>query len=156
MRPLSAVVAQATPTPLPLSKEYIYAGGRLVATEEPTSAATPTPGGPPPSGLVATASLPTGTTAEVRLIRSAPFTATPSSYVVERASVRLIDGLKTDYAALGQPVTDAPTTTAPYLDPWPAEGMVYLYRVKAMYASGPSGYSNQDVAATKRYSGDDP
>lgn len=158
MRPLSAVVAQASPTPLPLSKEYIYAGSRLVATEEPTSAATPTPtpGGPPPTGLVATASLPTQATVEVRLIWSAPSTATPSSYVVERASVRLSDGLKTDYAALGQPVADAPTTSAPYFDPSPAEGMVYLYRVKAVYASGPSGYSNQDVAATKRYTGDDP
>jgi hypothetical protein len=156
MRPLSTTVAQATPTPP--SKEYIYAGGRLVATEEPTSAATPTPtpGGPPPTGLVATASLPTQITVEVRLIWSAPSTATPSSYVVERASVRLSDGLKTDYAALGSPVTGAPTPSAPYFDPLPAEGMVYLYRVKAMYASGSSGYSNQDVAATKRYSGDDP
>jgi hypothetical protein len=156
MRPLSTTVAQATP--IPPSKEYIYAGGRLVATEEPTSAATPTPtpGGPPPTGLIATASLPTATTVEVRLTWSAPSAATPSSYVVERASVRLSDGLKTDYAALGQPVTGAPTASAPYFDPSPAEGMVYLYRVKAMYASGSSGYSNQDVAATKRYTGDDP
>ena len=158
MRPLSTVVAQASPTPLPLSKEYIYAGGRLVATEEPTSAATPTPtpGGPSPSGLVATASLPTQTTVEVRLTWSAPSTTTPSSYVIERASVRLSDGLKTDYAALGSPVTNAPTMSAPYFDPSPAEGMVYLYRVQAVYASGTSGYSNQDVAATNRYSGDDP
>lgn len=37
LRPLPAAsLAQATPTPLPLAKEYIYAGGRLVATEEPT------------------------------------------------------------------------------------------------------------------------
>jgi hypothetical protein len=50
------------PTPLPLenvppespSKEYVYAGGRLVATEEPTPAPTPTPlpACTPPAGLI--------------------------------------------------------------------------------------------------------
>lgn len=52
--------AAAQATPLPLAKEYVYAGGRLVATEEPAAAqATPTPTPtpaptptptPPPSG----------------------------------------------------------------------------------------------------------
>jgi hypothetical protein len=37
--------AQPTPTPSVLSKEYIYAGGKLVATEEPTAA--PLPSGTP-------------------------------------------------------------------------------------------------------------
>src|SRR5689334_3875408 len=49
--PIAEPLAQATPTPLPLSKEYVYAGGRLVATEEPT----PLPSGPPPTNLAAIA-----------------------------------------------------------------------------------------------------
>ncbi len=156
LRPLLATPAQGN-TNLPLSKEYIYVGGRLVATEEPTPAATPapTPGGPPPTNLVAAASLPTTTTAEVRLSWSAPSPA-PSSYVIERASVRIGDGLKSDYAAIGQPVAGAPSTAAPYVDQTAVQGMVYTYRVRATYAGGPSGYSNQDLATTFRYTGDDP
>jgi hypothetical protein len=42
MRPLTAPVVPQQ-TPLPLAKEYVYAGGRLVATEEPTPVPTPTP-----------------------------------------------------------------------------------------------------------------
>src|SRR2546423_15003879 len=49
LAPAMEPAAQATPTPLQLSKEYVYAGGRLVATEEPTAA-----GGPPPTNLIAT------------------------------------------------------------------------------------------------------
>jgi hypothetical protein len=156
LRPLLATPAQGNAN-LPLSKEYVYAGGRLVATEEPTPAATPTPtpGGPPPTNLVATASLPTATTAEVRLSWLAPSPA-PSSYVIERASVRIGDGLKSAYAALGQPVTGAPSTAAPYIDQTAVQGVVYAYRVKAIYGGGPSGYSNQDLATTFRYTGDDP
>ena len=46
----SALLPTPTPSPLTLSKEYIYAGGRLIATEEPQAAAasstpTPTPNG---------------------------------------------------------------------------------------------------------------
>lgn len=39
----SAPASQPTASPLQLSKEYIYAGGKLIATEEPGTAATPTP-----------------------------------------------------------------------------------------------------------------
>jgi hypothetical protein len=74
-----------------------------------------------------------------------------------RASVRVSDGFKTDYTLLGQPVTNLPTQAAPYLDPTPpTQGMVYAYRVRAVYAGGTSGYSNQDVATTFRYTGADP
>lgn len=143
-------------TPLPLAKEYVYAGGRLVATEEPTPAPTPTPVGSAPTNLEAKASLPGVDTAEVRLMWAAPSPA-PLSYVVERASVQVSSGAKTDYAPLGQPVTTPPTQAAPYLDPSPpSQGMVYAYRVKALYAGGASAYSNQDVATTFRYTGDDP
>jgi hypothetical protein len=93
----------------------------------------------------------------VRLTWSASSTGpTPTAYVVERASVRVGDGSKTDYAQLGQPVTQVPTASAPYLDPAPEQGMVYAYRVRAVYLGGYSDYSNQDVATTFRYTGDDP
>lgn len=157
LAPLTEPAAQA-PDNFTLAKEYVYAGGRLIATEEPEPAATPTPtpAGPAPTSLVATASLPGIDTAEVRLTWVAPSPA-PLSYVVERASVRVSDGSKTDYAPLSQPVTNVPTQAAPYLDPSPpAQGMVYAYRVKAVYTGGESGYSNQDVATTFRYTGDDP
>jgi hypothetical protein len=105
LRPLMASLAQATPTPLPLSKEYIYAGGRLVATEEPAPSATPTPppAGPPPAALTATGYFPSSNTAAVKLVWAAPSGATPTSYVVERATTRGADGPA--YAAVGAPVT---------------------------------------------------
>lgn len=141
---------------LPLAKEYIYAGGRLVATEEPGAAPTPTPVGHPPTNLIATASFPANATTEVRLTWAEPSGGAPLSYVVERASVRVSDGVQTAYATLGQPLTTLPTPAAPYLDPSAEQGMVYAYRVSALYGGGQSGYSNQDVATTFRYTGDDP
>ena len=155
MRPLLATAVQQQGG-LPLSKEYVYAGNRLVATEEPTPLPSPTPAGPPPSALVATASFPNSATTTVSLTWASPSGATPTAYIVERAAVRVSDGLKTDYAQLGQPVSQAPTPAAPYTDPAPEQGMVYAYRVRALYAGGYSDYSNQDVATTFRYSGDDP
>ncbi len=159
LRPLPAAAIDLHQGGPPLAKEYVYAGGRLIATEEPTPAPTPTPtpSGSPPSVLVATASFPSQTATAVKLTWSAPPPGpTPTAYVVERASVRVSDGVKTDYAQLGQPVTQLPTQTAPYFDPAPEQGMVYAYRVRAVYAGGYSDYSNRDVATTFRYTGDDP
>jgi hypothetical protein len=155
LRPLVTAPAQ-TPTPLPLSKEYVYAGGRLVATEEPTPAATPTPtpAGPPPTALTATGYFPTQTTVAVKLVWAAPAGATPTSYVVERASGRGANGLA--YAAVGGPVTTLPTQANPYVDSGASPNTTYVYHVRAVYAGGYSDYSNQDVATTVRYSGDDP
>src|SRR5947209_4467209 len=76
LAPIMEPAAQATPTPLQLSKEYVYAGGRLVATEEPTPV-----GGPPPTNLVATAISATS----VALTWTAP-AGSISGYVVERAA----------------------------------------------------------------------
>lgn len=154
MRPLSVEPAQSQG--LPLSKEYVYAGGRLVATEEPTPATTPTPtpGGPPPTALTATGFFPSANSSGVKLVWAAPSSGSPTSYVVERASSRNQGGLL--YGPVGSPVTTLPTQANPYIDPSPAVGTVYVYRVKAMYAGGPSDYSNQDLATTVRYSGDDP
>lgn len=153
LAPLSEPAVQAPP--LTLSKEYIYAGSRLVATEEPTPLPTPAPAGPPPTGLLATASFPSIDTAVVRLTWSAPASGSPTSYVVERASSRGANG-QLQYAALNPPATSAATEASPYVDQTAAGGTVYLYRVRAVYAGGFSGYSNQDLATTVRYTGDDP
>ncbi len=47
MRPLITAAIQPQQGQLPLAKEYVYAGGRLVAAEEPQPAPTPTNAGPP-------------------------------------------------------------------------------------------------------------
>lgn len=151
--------APALPAPqsqpnLQLSKEYVYAGGRLVATEEPDAPAPPPTG--PPTALVATAALPTSATVAVSLTWSAPASGSVAGYVVERAEARDASG-QLQYAAAGPPVTALPTPASPYVDRTAAAGKVYLYRVKAIFASGgSSAYSNQDLAATVRYTGDDP
>lgn len=149
---LTSPAATAQPD-LQLSKEYVYAGGRLVATEEP---AAPTPAGPTPTALAATAAFPSPTTIAVNLTWSAPSSGAVGSYVVERAEARDAAG-RLRYAPVGPAVTTLPTASSPYFDQTAVAGKVYLYRVKAVFASGaPSGYSNQDLATTVRYTGDDP
>jgi hypothetical protein len=131
LRPLA--IAQATPTPLPLAKEYVYAGGRLVATEEPMPAATPrpTPAGPPPTNLIATAS----SASSVSLTWTAPG-AGVLSYVVERKD------------ASGTQEISTGSASASFNDSTTPGDYAYLYRVKAVYAGGTSLYSNQDLATT--------
>src|ERR1043166_9312452 len=139
LAPLSEPLpAQATPTPLQLSKEYVYAGGRLSATEEPTATPTPTPSGPPPTGLAAIATTINAPSATVHVTWSPPSSGAPSSYVVERA------GLVGQFQQVGQPVA-APLTT--FDDTSASEGAAYLYRVKAFYAGGAiSVYTNTALA----------
>lgn len=134
MRPLSLEPAQGGAA-LPLSKEYVYAGGRLVATEEPTATPTPAPGGPPPTNLSAELLSVSPPAATITVSWTAPVGAV--SYVVERASAA------GQFAPVGQPVA-APATS--FNDATASEGAAYLYRVKALYAGGPSDYSNQDLA----------
>jgi hypothetical protein len=132
LRPLTAAsLAQATPTPLPLSKEYIYAGGRLVATEEPTATPAPTPAGPAPTNLVATAN----SASSVSLTWTAS-AAGVLGYVVERKG------------ASGTQEIPTGSTSASFDDSTPSGDYAYLYRVKAVYAGGTSLYSNQDIATT--------
>lgn len=133
MRPLTAAPVQQ-PSPPPLSKEYIYAGGRLVATEEPTPLAAP--GGPPPTNLSATLLSVSPPAATISVSWTAP-QGVVVSYVVERASAA------GQFAPVGQPVA-APATS--FNDATASEGAAYLYRVKALYAGGPSEYSNTDLA----------
>jgi hypothetical protein len=132
LRPLPAAsLAQATPTPLPLSKEYVYAGGRLVATEEPAAAPTPTPAGSPPTNLVAAAT----SASSVTLTWAAPG-AGVLGYVVERR------------AASGTQEISTGSSSTSFDDTTPSGDYAYLYRVKAVYAGGASLYSNQDLATT--------
>jgi len=132
---------QSTPTPV-LSKEYIYVGGRLIATEEPGASV----GGPAPTNLVATATAET-TTAVVRVTLSwtAPAGAV-SHYQVERSQ-----------SLTGPSVTLAPNPTGTtFLDETVSGETAYLYRVRAVFTSGAnSDYSNRDLATTVIFS-DDP
>ena len=132
LRPLLAPAAPQQGS-LPLAKEYVYAGGRLVATEEPAPAATP---GPAPTNLVATANAFSPPTATVKVTWDAPSAGGVTGYVVERAAIA------GDFQPVGQPVL-APATV--FYDT-ASEGSAYLYRVKAVYEGGTSGYSNADLA----------
>lgn len=134
---LQPLPVSATQQSLPLSKEYVYAGGRLVATEgagaTPTPTPTPTPAGPPPTNLIAT-----GTSASAVSLTWAAPAGSVIGYVVERRGDP------------NSPPTETPTgSTSPFFnDSTPAGDYAYLYRVKAVYAGGTSVYSNQDLATT--------
>jgi hypothetical protein len=128
LQPLMVAPAQQS---LPLSKEYVYAGGRLVATEEPAAAPTPTPAGSPPTNLVAAAT----SASSVSLSWTAPG-AGVLGYVVERR------------AASGAQEIPTGSSSTSFNDTTPSGDYAYLYRVKAVYAGGASLYSNQDLATT--------
>ena len=125
IRPLMSAPPPLPPAGSP-SKEYIYAGGRLVATEEPNSLTLA-----PPTNLVAS------TVSSVQINIS--WTAAPNAhhYQVERAGIS------------GGPFTvlnsNVPGTT---LSDNSAVGVkAYLYRVRAADASGNlSATSNVDLA----------
>lgn len=113
------------------AKEYIYAGGRLIATEEPVTS----PGGPSPTNLVATATSATN----VSLTWTPPTTGTITNYVVERSQ-----SLNGSYTTL----SPNPTSNA-FTDNTAAGDTAYLYRVRATFsAGGASEYSNRDLATT--------
>ena len=132
LRPLIVVPARQ-PTPLPLSKEYVYAGGRLVATEELAPAPSPTPAGPPPTNLIATS-----TSASNVSLTWTPPAGNVVGYVVERRG-----------AAGSQPVETPTGSSSPsFNDTTPPGDYAYLYRVKAVYAGGTSDYGNADLATT--------
>jgi Fibronectin type III domain len=123
-----ATSLQPSQTPS-LSKEYIYAGGKLVAIEESTVGS-----GPAPTNLLATA---TSATA-VSLTWTAP-TGSISHYLVERSQ-----SVNEPYIAL----TPNPTTTS-FTDSTATSDTAYLYRVRAVYTNGGySEHSNRDLATT--------
>jgi hypothetical protein len=128
----------ATPSP---SKEYIYAGGRLIATEEPTSSANPSPG-----SLAAPANLLATTVSDVRI--DVTWNANPNAhhYQVERSD------------RLGNPFTilNSNVTTTTFNDFSVVAVKAYLYRVLAVDAAGNlSPASNIDLATAVNFE-DDP
>lgn len=130
--------AAAQQSPPVLAKEYIYAGGRLVAVEEPA----PAPPGAGPTNLTATATAPT----QVSLTWSPPASGSVAHYLVERG---------TSAAGPFTPLTPEPTA-ASFTDTTAASESAYLYRVRAVFAGGAnSDYSNRDLATTFTFT-DDP
>jgi Fibronectin type III domain len=123
-------LATTTSEPLALSKEYIYAGDRLIATEEPVSS-----GGnvlPAPGSLTAT----TISDSQINLTW-APSTGDVDHYQVERSQ-----SIAGPYIRL----TPDPRTNVFY-DTSVSNGAAYLYRVHAVDARGNvSPDSNTDLA----------
>jgi fibronectin type III domain protein len=150
LAPLPDPVARQGPNGPLLTKEYIYAGGRLVATEEPTPQPTPTPmpAGSSPSNLVALLATVNGSSATVSVSWTPPTSGGQvASYVVERKAAG------GSFGPVGQPVL-APATS--FSDAEASEGAAYLYRVKAVFAAGGSSdYSNADLATAVAFT-DDP
>jgi hypothetical protein len=134
-----------TPSPSPqsspslqLAKEYIYAGGKLLATEEPAGVSSSLS---PPGTLVADGS----DAPLVNISWTASTGGTVASYHIERC----------ENFSLGpscfSTVTDVPEVTLSYPDSGVVAGRAYLYRVRAVDSSG--NYSNYsiDLATTVNF-----
>jgi hypothetical protein len=133
LAPLAAAPAPPQSGELSLSKEYIYAGGRLVATEEPQ------PSGPAPTGLLATAVSATATAASVEVSWSPPASCAGCAYVVER---RGAGGATTTVTLQGHTATSVTDAGA-------EPDRAYLYSVRAVYpGGGGSVQSEPDLATT--------
>lgn len=125
--------AQQSPGTLSLSKEYIYSGGRLIATEEPSAPASTAP-----------TKLSAGSSSPINLKWLHPTAGgTVDHYVIERRgsdSTQRMNG----------------TAAATFLDHSAPANKVYNYRVQAVFTSGiTSDYSNADIATTIAFE-DDP
>jgi hypothetical protein len=101
------------------SKEYVYAGGRLIATEEPASSSAP----PVPTNVIAK---PSGSATSI-LVSWSPSSGATSYTVLRKTS--LID-TGTQIPASASPITDTVT-----------QGATYLYYVSASGGGGTSAYS---------------
>jgi chitodextrinase len=130
--PETSVEPQSQPT---LAKEYIYAGGRLVATEEPPGTTLS-----PPSDLVATA------TSANQI--SLSWTASPGT--VDHYAVWRTQSIALPYSLAGS------STSTTFTDTNLTSGTTYLYKVRAVGPEGnTSDYSNLDLATTVIFT-DDP
>ena len=124
-RVLSWFSAPPPPPPPALSKEYVYAGGKLVATEEPGAPLSP----------------PANVTADTFSATQIDITWNPSTgadhYQVERAN-----NLNGTFTMLNSNVT-----TTSYSDTTVSSINAYIYRVRAANSSGGvSQYGNIDIA----------
>jgi hypothetical protein len=129
--------AQAGSSPVGLTKEYIYADGKLVATEEPASNSNPLSA---PASLTAT----TASASQLNLNWTAS-TGPVDHYQIERREEN------NSY----QPLPAAPQTNS-FSDTGVSSGKAYLYRVRAVDAAGNvSPYSNVDLATAVTFT-DDP
>ena len=128
----ASLLPQSSPTPS-LSKEYIYAGGKLVATEEPIIGGGTSPLSSPGS-LVANGS----NAPQVTVSWTASTGGTVASYHIERC----------ENFSLGQScystVADVSNSILNYQDTGVVTGRAYLYRVRAVDSSNNySGYSTE-------------
>jgi fibronectin type III domain protein len=138
MRPAHRPLATANSAPLALSKEYIYAGDRLIATEEPPGNGSTLP---TPVNLAAT----TVSGYQINVTWTA-LAGSVDHYQVERS--QSVNG---PYVRL----TPDPSTNA-FSDTGVTSGIAYLYRVRAVDASGRvSPESNIDLATAITFA-DDP
>lgn len=139
-------VSSPTPTVSPtpkLAKEYIYAGDRLVAIEEPSSGGGPSPLSAPTS-LTADGTSTPGS--QVNLSWMASTGGTVNHYQVERSQ----------NISSGYTVVAANVSTTNYTDTNVSADSAYLYRVRAVDADGNfSSYGNPDLATAITFA-DDP
>jgi hypothetical protein len=132
----SAPPPPPVPPPGSPSKEYIYAGSRLIATEEPAGAP------PAPANLLAN-TLSNLTPSQVQI----SWDASPGAdhYEVERSP-----NLSTNYTVIASNVTGTTFT-----DTTVVSVTAYLYRVRALSAGGAaSPYTNRDVATAISFTDD--
>jgi hypothetical protein len=135
--PKPSPAAPVSLSPNSPSKEYIYAGGRLIATEEPGGISTSVTA---PSGLTAT-----GTSSPQITLTWTASTGSLSHYEVERKH-QLTD----QYTVVNPNVT---ASTFP--DTAVSASTAYLYRVRAVDTAGNySAYSNIDLATTVTFTND--
>jgi len=139
VRKLRALFAPAAPPTIPSSsnpsKEYIYAGGKLIATEAPVPLLAP-------ASLVAT-TLSNLSTPQVSISWSA--TTGADHYQVERTT-----NVATNYSVVSSNVSSTSFT-----DTSVTSVTAYLYRVRAVDSSGNvSPYSNIDLATAISFTDD--
>jgi hypothetical protein len=132
----SGPVLTTTPTPQ-LSKEYVYTGGKLIATEEPRLSSILSA----PSSLIATGI----STPQVNLTWTAVTGGTVDHYQVER-----MDSLSSGYSLIAPSVT-----SASYTDTNVSANKAYLYRVRAFDSSNNyTNYTSPDLATTVTFDND--
>lgn len=139
---------QTSPTPR-LSKEYIYAGGKLIATEEPTVGGGSSSLSPPSSLIANGTSTPS---IQINLSWAASTGGTVDHYQVERCQDFAQDCyfvVAANVPATAPTVNFSDTTNV-------SAGKAYLYRVRAVDSAGNfSNYSQIDLATTITFT-DDP